>query len=213
MRLRTALLLPVLASVACGGTSCLMGRPESPDWQFQQDTDGTRCRVVTRETQTTWYRMDGSLQKVLLDTNRDGRPDLWAYHLGDPKPKRIEIDVDYDGEADRFEELAPDGSLRRVGFREGRGRRFATPGADGLPVLVEHDSDGDGRIDRTERLERGSPVAIEIDGDRDGRVDRWQRFSGRRLTSEELDTDADGKPDRRLRYDAQGELEGIESIR
>lgn len=214
MRLRSALLLLVVSTTACGGTGCLIGLPESPAWRFETEADGTRYRVVTRDRQVTWYRLDGKIHKVLLDTNADGKHDLWAWHEGEPKPKRIDIDLDFDGQPDRFEELDAAGGLRRVGVSTGgKGRRFQTPGPDGLPTLVEHDEDGDGRFERIERIHRGAPASIEIDSDRNGRIDRWQHFEGRRLTSEELDTDGDGKPDRRLRYDARGELEGVEPVR
>lgn len=215
MRLRSALLLIlVLSTTACGGSGCLVGLPESPAWRFETEADGTRYRVVTRDQQVTWYRLDGRIHKVLLDTNTDRKPDLWAWHEGEPKPKRIDIDLDFDGQPDRFEELDAAGGLRRVGVSTGgKGRRYLTPGPDGLPTAVEYDEDGDGRFERVERMQQGALATIEIDSDRNGRVDRWQRFAARRLTTEEFDTDGDGKPDRRLRYDARGELEGIEPVR
>jgi len=51
-----------------------------------------------------------------------------------------------------------------------------------------------------------------MDSDRNGRVDRWQRWHSGRLLQEEIDTDSDGIPDRRLRYDASGDVAGLEII-
>jgi len=55
-------------------------------------------------------------------------------------------------------------------------------------------------------------VAVELDSDHNGAIDRWQTMGGGRLLEEQLDTDGDGRPDRRLRYGAQGQLLGLETV-
>jgi len=179
--------------------------------------DGQEYYLLDRGAYKAFYDPWGRLQRIEYDSNGDGKPDHIAHHDGQKLPHLLEVDEDFDGRTDRWEEYDARGVLARVGLsRRGRAEPdlWITPGPDGLtPARKEYDDDGDGRVDRAEVLTGGVVTQVQVDADRDGRMDRWRTFVAGRLVSEEVDTDADGKPDRRIRYGEKGQVLALERIR
>jgi hypothetical protein len=211
---RPTTLAPVAAAAAAGLalTACRPREPEIPP--LVKRADGKEYHVVEKSGYAGYYDRHGKLQVLEQDRNGDKRADVVAYHDGRKKPRLIEMDEDFDGLIDRWEDYDAEGELVKVGTsRRGKGPDlWAYPGPGGEPRRKEYDDDGDGKPERAEVLEAGRVARVEIDADRDGRWDRWQDWRAGVLVSEELDTDADGRADRRLRYDRRGAVTGIEPI-
>jgi hypothetical protein len=208
-----ALFTLVLCAGCAGRCGALGGLPpERPP--LVTGPDGKTYHLVGRGPYKAFYDQWGRLQRLEYDQNGDGRADQIAHHDGARTPRTIEVDEDYDGTVDRWEDYDPAGRLARVGTsRRGRGPDlWTTPGPDGQVARKEYDEDGDGRPDRVETLAAGVVTGVAIDQDRDGRSDRWQSWREGRLTGEELDTDRDGRPDRRLRYGDDGRVLGLDPI-
>lgn len=209
---RTAKLALIAAlgslAAACGG---LGNEPPVPPPTIK-GPDGQRYHVLDRGRYRGVYDRWGRLVRIEHDSNGDGRPDRIARHDGQKSPHRVEIDVDFDGRTDRWEDYA-EGRLRRwaVAGPRGRPRMWTVVDGDGSPTRYEYDDDLDGRIERAEIVVGGRIGRVELDTDKDGRFDRWQDWSGGRLTTESLDTDGDGRPDRRLHYGAGGTIARVEA--
>lgn len=209
------LLIAVLAlgaaAVACGG---LGGEP--PDRPpMIKGPDGRQYYLLERGPYKGIYDQWGRLQRIEYDSNKDGRADHIAHHDGEKTPHLLEIDEDFDGGMDRWEDYNPAGILVKVGTgRRQRGRPdlWIYPDAGGLPARKEYDEDLDGRIDRVEVFRNGLLRRAEMDTDNDGKLDRWQDWSTGRLSSEELDTNGDGKPDRRILFGERGNILKLEPI-
>ena len=200
----------VALGAACGGRGGLP--PEIPP--LVKGQDGREYRLVEKGPYKAFYDTWGRLDRIDYDQNGDGRADHIAHHDGAKTPHLIEVDEDFDGKVDRWEDYDKDGALVKVGTsRHGKGPDlWVIPGPGGALAGKEYDDDRDGKIDRVETLDGGRIVKVEIDADRDGRMDRWQEWRGGRLASEDLDTNGDGKPDRRLRYDATGSVRSLEPL-
>ncbi len=202
----------VVWCAACGGRGGLP--PEIPP--LVKGPDGIEYRLVQKGPYKAFYDVWGRLDRIEYDQNGDGRADHIAHHEGAKTPHLIDVDEDFDGKVDRWEDYDKDGALVKVGAsRRGKGPdMWAVPERAGSPARKEFDDDGDGKIDRVETLDAGGRIVkVEVDADRDGRLDRWQEWRGGRLLAEELDTNGDGKPDRRLAYDARGSVRAIEPLR
>lgn len=207
-RLALAAALPALA---CGGRGGLP--PELPP--VVKGPDGREYHLLDRGPYKGFYDKWGRLQRIEYDSNGDGKPDHIAHHEGEKTPRLLEVDEDFDGRTDRWEEYNPKGRMVKVGVSRrhtGSPDLWITPGPGDQPARREYDGDGDMRVDRTEILRAGLIVTVELDTDGDGRMDRWQDWSTGRLASEDLDTDADGKPDRRITYSEKGRVLRLERI-
>jgi hypothetical protein len=209
--------LAVLLALAAGGCSGQCGArgglpPVGPP--LVQAPDGKRYFLLDRGPYQAFYDRAGHLQRIEYDSNKDGRPDQIAHHRGEHHARLLEVDEDFDGRIDRWEDYDADGKLVKLGAsRHGRGPDvWIYAGADGQPRRKEYDEDGDGRVDRAEELSAARVTRVELDADHDGRMDRWQQWPQGRLTEEEIDTDGDGRPDRRLRYGKRGEVVALEPI-
>lgn len=202
-----------LALASCGGGTA--GRPPKPP-PLVKGPDGKDYRLVQKAGYKAYYDEWGRIARLHWDRNGDRRDDHVAYYGAAARtPYRIDVDQDFDGRIDRWEEYDAGGRLLRVGAARRGGERpdiwsFVDPG--GRPTRTQYDEDGDGLIDRTEHLEGGRVTSVEVDADRDGRADRWQRWTGGRMAAEDLDTDADGRPDRRVVYGPRGAVVGFETI-
>jgi hypothetical protein len=213
LRRGSSLLVLALLSGCAGQCGARGGLPpERPP--LVKGPDGRTYHLVGKGPYKAFYDRWGRLQRLEYDGNGDGRADQVAHHDGARTPRTIEVDVDYDGAVDRWEDYDAAGKLGRVGTsRRGRGPdRWTTAGADGQPARIEYDDDGDGKPDRVETLSAGALRTVALDQDRDGRPDRWQSWERGRLKAEELDTDRDGKPDRRLRYGDDGRVLGLDRL-
>ena len=214
--MKKRLLVGVLAagfgawSAACGGHGGQA--PRSPP--RVKGPDGKDYYLLDKGPYKAYYDAWGRLERFDYDSNGDGKPDVVAYHRGAKLPSLLEIDSDFDGATDRWEDYDAAGRLVKVGTSQrGPGPDTWTyPGPGEQPSRREHDADHDGRIEKVESYRAGRVARVELDGDADGRIDRWQSWAAGRLETEELDTDGDGRPDRRLRYGAQGRIQAVERL-
>jgi len=204
-------LAAVLASVACGG---LGGEPPTPAPKLKH-ADGTVEHVVDRGAYRALYDQWGRLERIEHDSNGDGRADrITLHHEGAKSPHRVEIDVDFDGRIDRWEDFGADGKLRRYAVlaADGRPTMWTVVDDQGRPSRYEYDKDADGRPERAEVVLEGRVARVELDTDHDGRFDRWQDWKAGRMVTEALDTDGDGRPDRRLSYGPEGRIANVERL-
>jgi hypothetical protein len=203
-----------LVAAACSGQCGARGGLPPVRPPLVQAPDGQKYYLLDRGPYQAFYDRWGHLQRIEYDSNKDGRPDQIAHHRGEHHARLLEVDEDFDGRMDRWEDYDADGTLVKIGVsRHGRGPDvWVYAGPDGQPRRKEYDEDGDGRVDRAEELAAGRVVRVELDTDRDGRMDRWQEWLEGRLTEERIDTDRDGRPDRRLRYGAHGEVVSLEPV-
>jgi hypothetical protein len=204
------LLVTLLAS-GCGGRGGLP--PELPP--VIKGPDGREYRLLDRGKYKGIYDQWGRLQRIDYDSNGDGKIDHVAHHDGEKSPHQLDIDEDFDGRFDRWEEYDPAGRLTKVGVSRrhtGAPDLWLTPGPGDQPLKKEYDDNGDMRVDRTEHLRAGLVMRVELDTDGDGRVDRWQNWSTGRLSEEDFDTNADGQADRRLVYGPKGNVLKMEPL-
>jgi hypothetical protein len=204
-----ALLVGALLAAACGGRR---SQPDVPP--LVKGPDGKEYHVVAKGRYVAYYDRWGRLDRIEYDSNGDGKPDCFSHHDGAKTPHLIEVDEDFDGKIDRWEDYDPAGKLVKVGVsRRGHGPDlWSLPGPGDTTARKEYDEDGDGKIDRAEILDAGRIARVEIDTSRDGRMDRWQEWRKGRLVAEDLDTDGDGKADRRLRYGDAGNVLALEPM-
>ena len=198
-------------ALACGGRDGMP--PELPP--VLKGPDGREYRLLDRGAYKGFYDKWGRLQRIEYDSNGDGKPDYIAHHDGEKSPHLLEVDEDFDGRTDRWEEYDPSGRLVKIGFsRRHRGfpDLWITPGPGDQPAKREYDEDGDMRVDRTEILRGGLIAQVQLDSNGDGRVDRWQDWSTGKLSEEKLDTDGDGHPDRRILYSERGKVLRLEPV-
>lgn len=179
-----------------------------------QGPDGQVYHLLDRGPYKAFYDRWGRLERLEYDSNGDGRADQIAHHGGSRTARTIEVDEDFDGRIDRWEDYDATAKLVKVGAsrRGGRPDVWVVPGPEGQPARKEYDEDGDGRVDRAEILQEGRVVRVEVDADRDGRFDRWQDWLSGRLAREEVDTDRDGRPDQRILYGERGRVVALEAI-
>lgn len=152
---------------------------------------GCASDVSHPELSPTYDADSGQLARLDFDSNRDGRPDIAATMEG-PAVRVVEIDVDHDGQTDRWEYYEPAGD-RAAGFEPQLAR-------------IEQVTRRGGVIVRREGYEAGELSWVHEDRDADGRVDRWETYTGGVLTTVELDTTGAGHATRRLRYQHDGVL-------
>jgi hypothetical protein len=189
--------------------------PDLPPWKLVRDAKGVEMRLLEKPPYTYLYALDGTLRQMKLDSNGDGKPDVFAYFAGRNTPERLEIDENHDGTIDRWEEYNPQGVLVR----------FATSRKGGIPdrfveidpvtratTQVETDADHDGKRERLEVFVGGKLVRAEIDTDGDGKRDRIQDWSPGYLASEEIDRDNDGRPDIRITHNRSGAIVKVERL-
>lgn len=146
----------------------------------------------------------GKLQLVKVDSDGDGRFDMWRYMDG-PRLTRVEVDRNEDGKIDRWDYYGPDQKLEKRGFSlqaDGIEDAWVWAGADGVTTRVESSLRRDGKISRIEYFDKGALVRAEEDTDGDGRIDKWETYDGARLAMVAFDTTHRGVPDRRLVYGA-----------
>jgi hypothetical protein len=114
-----------------------------------------------------------------VDTNLDGRKDVFREFDGAGQPTRESADTNYDGRLDTWSSFAS-GQLRKLELdRDGDGEadesRFYTPTGSKQVELakIERDTNHDGKPDRWESFDKGRLSRSGLDLDFDGVVDRW----------------------------------------
>lgn len=203
-----------LATTACGFGSAPPA-PDLPPWKLGRDASGAEVRVVARGASTYLYALDGRLVQLNLDSDRDGKPDVFAYYTDSKTPDRVEIDGNHDGRIDRWESYDREGALVRYSLSSDgrrRDRTFVLDPQTGRAHRIESDADGDGRPERVEIFDAGGLARAEIDSNADGKTDRVQEWKAGRLTREEIDRNGDGSPDIRLIHDGAGAISRVEVL-
>jgi hypothetical protein len=197
-----AVLVSVLATCACGGLGS--DPPQLPP--VIKYADGRVVHIIDRGSVKAFYDQWGRLVRIEQDTNGDGKADRIARHDGEKWAHRLELDLDFDGEMDRWEDYGADGKMKRYAIvdSDGRVRLWVSVNEEGKPLRYEYDKDADGKIERAEVVVEGRIGRIELDTNRDGKADRWQDWREGRLRTETIDLDGDGRPDRRLLYGPHG---------
>lgn len=112
------ILLAALVVVGCSAAGPLPGLPGG-------------YRLVQKDRFQALYGPDGRIQRLLQDTDRDGRAEAVVVYGAAGRPERGELDTDADGLVDRWEFFRADGTLERVGVsvaRNGRPDRWEVPG-------------------------------------------------------------------------------------
>lgn len=140
----------------------------------------------------------GKLEQLVSDRDGDGRAETRAFMDG-AVLRRIEIDRNGDGTADRWEfYLASQG---------------APGGAVESPVIekAEEANGPDSRVTRREFYASGAVARVEDDTNHDGRVDKWEAYEKGSLARVDLDLVGHGKPSQRLFYGAGGAVTRVET--
>ena len=175
---------PLIAVIAGGvllATACAPGGADS-EGRIVPDIVGTRYSEET-----------GSLQEVTYDRNEDGLVDTWLFMDG-ADLERAEMDEDFDGTIDRWEQYTIGG----------------TAAQEGGASLVELSDRRNGRVTRREYYQAGVLLRAEQDTNGDGAVNKWEAYEAGVLVSVELDERGEGRPTRRLLYSAGGRFIGVE---
>jgi hypothetical protein len=177
---------PVSAAVA--------GPEQIRAWQEGLQSEGLEKLLLD-------YDPGSVLERVGLDSDQDGRPDLLAiYRAGE----LVRVTPSGARRGGAWEVLQQGNELTRVeSDRDGDGIIDAWTFTKGGKIDSVHvDGNGDGRVDRWERYEKDTLVEIASDNDGDGRADQWEGYGpDGAITSLRYDTDGDGKPDASLDND------------
>ena len=140
----------------------------------------------------SYNAQSGRLERISYDRNKDGKPDAWLFVDG-TRATRSELDENYDGAVDRWEEYEKTVTPTPAG---------AAPRGD--LVKAEQSTLFDGKVNRWERYQDGRLATVEEDTTGDGRPDKWETWVNGSLAEVALDTRNGGKADRRLVYPADG---------
>jgi hypothetical protein len=193
--------LPVVAlalAMACAGCGADKasgaGNPKQPE--------GTRSEKLEHES---CDESDGRME--VLDTNRDGKPDIKRVYDGNNHEKCRVTDLSFNGKPDLYEYFDSDGTIRRREFcYDDTGVVNAIEEYKGGKLFMrEYDTSGQHKIDTWEWFDPSAPAdpktgrpAHPIRRERDttghGMVDQWWTWDGNKV-SIATDHDGDGKPD------------------
>lgn len=176
------------------------------------------------KAQAEYDPQTGRLQKLTYDANQDGTRDTVSYMDG-TRIVRIEMDLDENGQVERWDFYRPDRMLDRIGFaskNDGVMDSQAFYHADHTLERIEVSTKRDGRFDRTEYYlqDHGNNVLdhAATDRDGDGRPDTWdtyvtqgtpgQPMGAIRMTA--FDDSGSGRPERRFVYGTGGSITRVE---
>ena len=128
-----------------------------------------------------------------LDTNFDGRVDIWTWFNEDGSKLREQFDLDFDGRVDVIDHYEK-GVLTRKETWHGAQEKpdQVTFYEGGHKIRIERDTRGAGKVDTWEYFEDGKLMRIGQDLDGDGTIDRWVK--AKEEDEEEPRTKASGKP-------------------
>jgi hypothetical protein len=197
---RAMLLLACFGLSACGAARPKVATEVAQDDASQCEHSGrtdtaveeTRTKGSNRNTVRRVFRLQGTgdtPRRVLwcreVDTNGDGKKDVYRRYNDDGEALTEEADADYDGRVDTWIEFAGDRIAEERFDRDGDGvsdeKRLYRRG---VLRSVERDTDRDGSPDVWEIYANGELQRLGIDHDHDGQVDSWNRAE--RATPEPL---------------------------
>lgn len=165
----------------------------------------------------------GRLEKIFLDANKNGRNESTSYMDG-TRVMRVELDLDENGQIERWDIYNEDRSLQKVGLasrNDGVMDSQAFYGPGGVLLRIEVSTKRDGRFDRTEFYDAAQVLLrSEDDTNGDGRPDKWDTYGPARtsiaglppytIVSSALDENGAGRPTRRMVFDAGGAIARVE---
>jgi len=142
----------------------------------------------------------------IIDSNKDGIPELKKYYILDEKNNKIlirkELDLNMDGKIDyvyHYNRINPDKIEKIEVDHDFDGKfdeiRFYSP-IDGTLIRKEYDTNFSGRADVVKRYHNGKLVRKEVDRNHDGKPDYWEYYQDNRLARTEIDSNFDGRPDK-----------------
>jgi hypothetical protein len=168
------------------------------------------------------YDESGRLRRLTYDVNRNGRNDAVS-EMDGTRVRWIQLDLDENGKAERWDFYSPDQRLEKVGLsrlNDGIMDSQAFYDDRGVLTRIEVSTRRDGRFDRVEFYENGSLVRSEDDTNGDGRPDKWESYrpnpsAGKSepayaITSASFDDAGRGTPQRRFVYGANGRITRVE---
>jgi hypothetical protein len=168
----------------------------------------------------TYDETTGALRSVAYDANHSGRNNAVMYMSG-KRPVRVEMDLDGNGQVERWEFYAPDGTRTKVGLSQRN---------DGVMDTEAHYTDAttleslristkrDGRFDRNEYFDHNVLVRSDDDTNGDGRPDKWDTYQvlpgaaagTSSIVSTAIDETGRGTPTRRLVFGPDGAVVRVE---
>ena len=164
----------------------------------------------------------GHLAQLSFDTNKNGKNDTVAYMDG-TRIVRIELDLDENGEVERWDFYFPDGTLNKVGLASRDdgvmdSQAFYSPAGD--LQRIEISTKRDDHFDRTEFYEKNVLVRSQDDTNGDGKPDKWDEYAPMpnhavgeppyTITSSAFDDTGSGHPQRRFVYGPKGAIARVE---
>jgi hypothetical protein len=173
-------------------------------------------------TTATYDPTTGQLTTLTADADGDGRVDTVSRMEG-TRILRIELDLDENGQVERWDFYRADGTLEKVGLshqNDGVMDAVAFYDEGGVLTRMNLSTRRDGTFDRAEYYADGRLSRSEDDINGDGRPDKWDVFepvpgddrttSGYRILSTAFDDAGRGWPQRRWVYGAQGRVVRVE---
>jgi hypothetical protein len=185
-------------------------------------TAGCSRQPPGEEPRPEYDPQTGRLQRLAFDANRNGRNDSVSVMDG-ARILRIELDLDENGQVERWDFYGADRKIEKVGFASRNdgildSQAFYT--SAGSLLRMEISTRRDGRFDRVEFYEAGLLVRSEEDQNQDGRPDKWETYRPEpnagagepnyAITSAAFDDQRRGTPQRRFVYGPDGRIARVE---
>jgi len=164
----------------------------------------------------------GHLRRIVFDANKNGKNDTVSFMDG-TRIIRMELDLDENGQVERWDFYRPDGTLEKVGFASRNdgvmdSQAFYEPA--GVLRRIEISTRRDARFDRTEFYENNALVRSQDDSNGDGRPEKWDYYTARpdhgpgepayAISATAFDDSGSGRPERRFVYGPGGTIAKVE---
>jgi hypothetical protein len=179
-------------------------------------------RPAGEEPRALYDPRTGRLRQLAFDMNKNGTNDSVSYMDG-TRMLRVELDLDENGQVERWDFYGEDRTLERVGLSQRNdgvmdAQAFYTEA--GELHRIEISTKRDGRFDRTEFYEANVLVRSEEDTNGDGRPNEWETYRpvpdagpnepAYGITSTAFDDSGSGRPERRFVYGRDGSIDRVE---
>jgi hypothetical protein len=164
----------------------------------------------------------GRLREIVFDANKNGKNDTVSY-MDATRIIRIELDLDENGQVERWDFYRPDGKLEKVGLASRNdgvmdSQAFYTPASE--LQRIEISTKRDGTFDRTEFYDHNVLVRGQDDTNGDGKPDKWDQYTplpnhaageqAYAITATSFDDSGSGRPERRFVYGPKGTIARVE---
>lgn len=175
------------------------GCGSSADEQVDKDQKAKRglATVTGERARNQNLRRDGFTVEA-MDLNRDEVPDQWTIKDAS-STKRIERDLNFDGQVDLWQYPGPDGSLSEEEMDLDLDGKVdvVVHYENGLVVRKELSVDFEGTFSIIKFYDQqGELLRVERDEDGDGDIDVWEYYEKKQRVRIGWDSDQDGQPDR-----------------